>query len=247
MQRLADKVAIITGAARGIGKSAAVLFAAEGAKVVIWDVAQEAGEATAAEITAAGGSCTYMQVNTSDLAAVEAAAAKVHADFDKIDILINNAGITRDAAMKKMSTEQWDQVIAVNLTGVFYCAKAVSAYMVEAGYGRIVNTSSVVGLTGNFGQINYTATKAGVIGMTKTLARELGRKGITANAVAPGFIATEMVETIPEKVIDMVKSRTPLGRLGTPEDIANAYLFLASDDAAYVSGTVLSVDGAIAW
>ena len=247
MSRLADKVAIITGAARGIGKSAAVVFAREGAKVVIWDVAQEAGEATAAAINAAGGSCTYMQVNTTNLAAVQEAAAKVMADFGKIDILVNNAGITRDAALKKMSIEQWDQVIAVNLTGVFYCSQVIAEYMSNAGYGRIVNTSSVVGLTGNFGQINYTATKAGVIGMTKTLARELGRKGVTVNAVAPGFIATEMVETIPEKVIEMVKSRTPLGRLGTPEDIANAYLFLASDDAAYVSGTVLSVDGAIAW
>ncbi|GAB4403892.1 MAG: beta-ketoacyl-ACP reductase [Bacteroidia bacterium] len=245
MQRLANKIAIITGAARGIGKTAAETFAREGATTLIWDVAEEAGEATAAAIRAAGGTCEFMKVSTTDLTAVQTAAAAVKEKYGRIDILVNNAGITRDATLKKMTPEQWDQVIAVNLTGVFYCAQSISPYMIEQGYGRIINTSSIVGITGNFGQVNYVATKAGVIGMTKTLARELGSKGVNVNAVAPGFIATEMVETIPEKVINMVKERTPLGRLGTPQDIANAYLFLASDEASFVHGTTLVVDGGI--
>ena len=161
----------------------------------------------------------------------------------KIDILINNAGITNDSTLKKMTVEQWQNVIDVNLSGTFYCCKAVLNYMLEAGYGRIVNASSVVGLYGNFGQTNYVATKAGLIGMTKTMARELGRKGITVNAVAPGFIETEMVAKMPENVLDGMRAKVPVGRLGRPEEIAAAYLYLASDEAAYVNGAVLSVDG----
>ena len=168
---------------------------------------------------------------------------KVYDRYGKIDILINNAGITRDSTMKKMTVEQWQEVIDVNLTGVFYCTKAVSEYMLAAGYGRIVNASSVVGLYGNFGQTNYVATKAGIIGMTKTLAREFGRKGITVNAVAPGFIATDMVAAMPEEVLAGMKAKVPVGRLGDPEDIAYAYLYLASDEASYVNGATLSVDG----
>ena len=245
MKRLENKVAIITGGAGGIGKVTAETFAREGAKVVIWDVNEEAGAATAREIEAAGGVARFARVNTSDLAVVEAAAQAVQDEFGQIDILINNAGITRDASLLKMTPEQWDQVISVNLTGVFNCTKAVAPFMIERSYGRVISASSVVGLYGNFGQTNYVATKAGLIGMTKTWARELGRKGITANAVAPGFIATEMIETIPEKVIETVKGKTPLGRFGKPEEIAHAYLFLASDEAAFINGHTLSVDGGI--
>ncbi|MEO9623042.1 MAG: 3-oxoacyl-ACP reductase FabG, partial [Lentilitoribacter sp.] len=187
----------------------------------------------------------FQKVNTADPDETQHAAAEVIKQLGRIDILINNAGITRDATIKKMTFEQWQQVIDVNLTGVFNCIKAASPNMIENNYGRIINTSSVVGLTGNFGQTNYAATKSGVIGMTKTLARELGKHQITVNAVAPGFIATDMVKAMPGKVIEMMISKTPLGRLGEPEDIANAYVFLASEDAAFVTGAVLSVDGAV--
>ncbi|HMO39053.1 MAG TPA: beta-ketoacyl-ACP reductase [Saprospiraceae bacterium] len=240
MGKLEGKVAIITGGANGIGKATALRFAAEGAKVAIWDINDEQGQATAA--LAKG---KYYRVNTTDAAAVAVAAGQVIADFGSADILVNNAGITRDATLAKMTPEQWQQVIDVNLTGVFNCTKAISPYMVERGYGRILNASSVVGLYGNFGQTNYVATKAGVIGMTKVWARELGRKGITVNAVAPGFIATEMVAAMPEKVIKMMEDKTPLARLGQPEDIAAAYLFLASDEAAFINGATLSVDGGV--
>ena len=191
----------------------------------------------------AGQAITFDKVDTSDFEAVTAAAKRVADKFGKIDILINNAGITNDSTLKKMTVEQWQNVIDVNLSGTFYCCKAVLNYMLEAGYGRIVNASSVVGLYGNFGQTNYVATKAGLIGMTKTMARELGRKGITVNAVAPGFIETEMVAKMPENVLDGMRAKVPVGRLGRPEEIAAAYLYLASDEAAYVNGAVLSVDG----
>lgn len=236
--QLEGKVAIVTGGANGIGKAACMLFAAEGAHVIIWDLNAPAGEALA---TAINGS--FMQVNTSNYEAIEAATKTVLDTFGKIDILVNNAGITRDASLKKMTVDQWQSVIDVNLTGVFYCTKIVSNYMVEKGFGRIINTSSVVALYGNFGQTNYVATKAGLIGMTKTWAKELGRKGITVNAVAPGFIATDMVAAMPEEVLKQMESKVPVGRLGAPEDIANAYLFLASNSASYINGAVLSVDG----
>lgn len=243
MKRLDQKVAIITGGARGIGFTTASIFAREGAQVIIWDVSREAGEAAAQKLRAEKLPVTFREVNVTRLVDVQAAAREVHAQYGRIDILINNAGITRDARLVKMSPEEWQQVIDVNLTGVFNCTKAVADYMIEQNYGRIINASSVVGLYGNFGQSNYVATKAGVIGMTKVWARELGRKGITVNAVAPGFIATEMIETVPEKVLNMVVEKTPVNRLGQPEDIANAYLFLASEEAGFISGTVLSVDG----
>lgn len=242
--RLKDKVAIITGGANGIGKSSAIKFAKEGAQIAIWDLASEA-DALIKELEGLGTKAKYYKVNTADYEAVEKATAQVKADFGAIHILLNNAGITRDATLKKMSPEQWQQVIDVNLTGVFNCTKAVSQVMVAQAYGRILNASSVVGLYGNFGQTNYVATKAGVIGMTKVWAKELGRKGITVNAVAPGFIATEMVKKMPEKVLQMMEEKTPLQRLGQPEDIANAYAFLASDEASFISGAVLSVDGAV--
>ncbi|MBA4303397.1 MAG: 3-oxoacyl-ACP reductase FabG [Sphingobacteriaceae bacterium] len=245
MQRLAHKVAVITGGANGIGRAAALKFVTEGARVIIWDVNTEKGAATLAELNAIQPGNHFAQVDTTQLAAVEAATAEVLAAYGQIDILVNNAGITRDATLAKMTSEQWQQVIDVNLTGVFNCTKAISISMAERGSGRIINTSSVVGLYGNFGQTNYVATKAGVIGMTKTWARELGRKGILVNAVAPGFIATDMVTAMPEKVLEMMRARSPLNRLGTPEDIANVYCFLASDEASYISGATISVDGAL--
>ncbi|MDY0344524.1 MAG: 3-oxoacyl-ACP reductase FabG [Lentimicrobium sp.] len=245
MKRLEDKVAIITGGADGIGKATAELFAAEGAKVAIWDLNTEKGEALVKQLKANDGEAIFVRVNTADMAAVEKAAAIVMEKYGRIDILLNNAGITRDASMKKMTTDQWQQVIDVNLSGVFYCTKAVSPFMLENGYGRIISTSSVVALYGNFGQTNYVAAKAGVIGMTKTWAREFGRKGITVNAIAPGFISTEMVAAMPEQVLAGMREKVPVGRLGEPKEIAYAFLFLASDEAAYVNGTVLSVDGGI--
>ena len=245
MKKLENKVAIITGGADGIGKAASLRFAREGALVVIWDLNEEKGLKTVEEIKMEGGQATFMKVNTARFEEVELAANKVYEQYQKIDILINNAGITRDATLKKMTPQQWQDVIDVNLTGVFNCTKCVSSFMLEKGYGRIINTSSVVALYGNFGQTNYVATKAGLIGITKTLAKELGRKGITVNAVAPGFIATEMVRKMPEDVLKAMEAKVPLGRLGKPEEIAAAYLFLASDEAAYINGATLSVDGGI--
>jgi len=245
MKRLENKVAIITGGASGIGKQAALLFAQEGATVSIWDVNEELGVAVVKEFEKQNLTAEFRRVNVADKTDVSSNAKAVSEKYEKIDILVNNAGITRDATLMKMTEEQWDQVIAVNLKGVFNCTQAVAAVMVEREQGTIINTSSVVAHYGNFGQTNYVATKSGVIGMTKTWARELGRKGIRVNAVAPGFIFTEMVSTVPEKVLDMVKGNTPLGRLGKPEDIANAYLFLASDEASFINGNVLNVDGGL--
>jgi len=238
MKRLENKVAIITGGAAGIGAATVVKFAEEGAKVIIWDLNEVKGMELAQQTGA-----IFAKVNTANYQEIENAAKNVYDQYGRIDILVNNAGITRDSTLKKMTPEQWQQVIDVNLSGVFYCTKIISEYMLMNNYGRIINASSVVGLYGNFGQTNYVATKAGLIGMTKTLARELGRKGITVNAVAPGFIATEMVAAMPENVIESMKAKVPVGRLGNPEEIASAYLFLASDEAAYINGATLSVDG----
>ncbi len=245
MQRLQDKIAIVTGAAQGIGWGTALKFLQEGAKVALWDINEEKGQAALDGFRENGYACAFYQVNTTDLQEVEEACRKVAEAFGRIDILVNNAGITRDATLKKMTTEQWSQVLAVNLTGVFNCTKAVYPYMEANAYGRIINASSVVGLSGNFGQSNYAATKAGLIGMTQSWAREFGRKGITVNAVAPGFIATEMVSTIPDKVLDMFRSKTPLGRLGEVKEVANVYCFLASDEASFITGTTVSVDGGV--
>ena len=242
--RLVGKVAIITGAGRGIGREAAVLFAREGAKVVLADVDPQA-EKVVGEIKEFGGEAIFVRSDVTNRESCAAMTAAAVNSFGRIDILINNAGITRDAQLVKLSESDFDRVIAVNLKGTFNATQAVAPQMIDQGSGRIINVSSVVGLYGNFGQTNYAATKAGVIGMTKTWARELGRKGITVNAVAPGFIQTEMTESVPEKVLEMMRGRTPLGRLGTARDVANIYLFLASDDAAYVNGTVVCVDGGL--
>ena len=243
MNRLKDKVAIITGGTAGIGAAAAKKFAQEGAKVTVWARNAEKGKAFVEAMAKEGYTICFDAVDTSNYEQVVAATKRVFDANGKIDILINNAGITNDSTLKKMTPEQWQSVIDINLTGTFYCTKAVNQYMVEAGWGRIINVSSVVGLYGNFGQTNYVATKAGVIGMTKTLCRELGNKGVTVNAVAPGFIATDMVAKMPEDVLAGMVAKVPVGRLGKPEDIANAFCFLASDEAAYVNGAVLSVDG----
>ncbi|KER09573.1 MAG: 3-oxoacyl-ACP synthase [[Candidatus Thermochlorobacteriaceae] bacterium GBChlB] len=243
MSRLKNKVAVITGGAQGIGKATAEKFADEGASVALWDLSREKAEVVVKDLIAKNVTAAFFDTNVADYASVETAAKKTIERFGRIDILINNAGITRDATLMKMSPEQWKQVIDVNLTGVFNCTKIVAAFMAEKGYGRIINAASVVGIYGNFGQTNYVATKAGVIGMTRVWARELGKKGITVNVVAPGFIETEMIQSVPEKVLNSVTERTPLGRLGKTEDIANAYCFLASDDASFITGAVLSVDG----
>lgn len=245
MKKLENKVAVITGGAQGIGKAAVKKFAAEGSVVIIWDVNEEKANAAISELKSTSDKIEFQKVDVTSLQSVTDAAKIIVERHKKIDILINNAGITRDASFLKMTEDQWKQVIDVNLTGVFNCTKAIAPIMVENKFGKIVNTSSVVGLYGNFGQTNYVATKSGIIGMTKVWARELGRKGINVNAVAPGFIATEMIGTVPEKVIEMLKEKTPLGKLGEPEDIANAYLFLVSDEAKYITGTVLSVDGGL--
>jgi 3-oxoacyl-[acyl-carrier protein] reductase len=245
--RLKDNVAVITGAGQGIGKATALLFAKEGASIVVVDINEANAKTVADEISAEEGKAIAVKTNVALFADAEMVARTAKDTYGRVDILINNAGITRDATLAKMTEEQFSQVIDVNLRGVFNMTKAVSPIMIEAGYGRIVNTSSVVALYGNFGQTNYVATKSGVIGMTKVWARELGRKGITVNAVAPGFIATEMVKSVPEKVIAGIKERTPLQRLGEPIEIAQAYLFLASKDASFVNGAVLSVDGGMVW
>jgi 3-oxoacyl-[acyl-carrier protein] reductase len=250
--RLKDKVCLITGGASGIGKATAELFAREGAKVVICDVNEEAGQALVEDL---GGDAAFYKVDVVDREAVQAWIDDVIARYGRVDVLINNAGITRDGLfvkvkegqlVKQMPKEDFDLVVDVNLKGVFNCAQAVAPYMIKQGEGGvIVNASSVVGLYGNFGQTNYVATKAGVIGMTRVWARELGRYGIRVNAVAPGFILTEMTGQMPEKVLTMMQEHTPLGRLGQPDDVAHAYLWLASDAATFVHGTVISVDGGL--
>jgi len=248
---LKDKVCIITGGAAGIGKATAEKFAAEGAKVVICDVNEEAGNALAKEL---GNDASFWKVNVVDRQEVQAWIDEVANRYGRIDVLINNAGITRDGQFIKfkegevvgqMSEEAFDAVIAVNLKGVFNCTQAVVPYMIKQGGGSIVSASSVVGLYGNFGQTNYAATKFAVIGMTKTWARELGKYQIRVNAVAPGFILTEMVQKMPEKVLEGMAAGTPLKRLGKPEEIANVYAWLASDESSYIHGTVISVDGGI--
>ena len=242
--RLAHKVAIITGGARGIGKATAEVFTREGAKVIIWDLL-DAGQQTADELREKGFEAEFMKVSTTDVPAIEAAARDVFERYGSIDILVNNAGITRDKTLLKMSWSDWEQVIDVNLNGVFNCTKVIVPYMVERNFGRIICTSSVVGLAGNFGQTNYVATKAAVVGMVKTWAKELGKFNITANAVAPGFIKSDMTDLIPDDVRAATVAGIPVKRMGLPEDIANAYLFLASDEASYVSGHTLSVNGGV--
>ena len=239
---LKDKIVIVTGAANGIGKATAGRFAAESCRVVSWDVQESAAEPNG----------FFQRVNVADPASVETAMREVLSRFGPPYVLINNAGILRDGQLVRykegalagvLSDEQFDAVINVNLKGVFTATRAVSPHMVAGGGGVILNASSVVALYGNFGQTNYIAAKSGVIGMTKVWARELGKYKIRVNAVAPGFIATDMIKSVPDKILRGMREHTPIGRLGDPEDVANAYLWLASDAASFVTGTVLSVDG----
>jgi 3-oxoacyl-[acyl-carrier protein] reductase len=239
--RLKDKVAIITGAAKGIGFSTAQRFAQEGAIAILADMNLESVKAAAAQIPNAQA----YAMNVTDRASIQAVVDQVMQKYGRIDILINNAGITQDARLVKMTEAQFDAVIDVNLKGVFNCTQLIVPHMLEAGSGSIVNASSVVGIYGNFGQTNYSATKFGVIGFTKTWARELGPKGIRVNAVCPGFIATEMVKAMPENILQDIERRSWLGRLGTPEEIANVYLFLASNEASFINGVALEVSGGI--
>ena len=239
--RLKDKVAIITGAAKGIGFSTAQRFAQEGAIVILADMNLESVKGAAAQIPSAEA----FAMNVTDRASIQAVVDQVMQKHGRIDILINNAGITQDARLVKMTEAQFDAVIDVNLKGVFNCTQLIVPHMLEAGSGSIVNASSVVGIYGNFGQTNYSATKFGVIGFTKTWARELGPKGIRVNAVCPGFIATEMVKAMPENILQDIERRSWLGRLGTPEEIANVYLFLASHEASFINGVALEVSGGI--
>ena len=241
--RLTDKVAIITGSAQGIGLATALRFAAEGARVVVSDIGQQRVDQAVAAIVAQGGQAIGAVVDVTDRMAIDAMVAKVKATWGRIDVLINNAGITKDARLAKMSSAQFDAVIAVNLKGVFECTQAVAETMTAQGSGSIVNASSVVGLYGNFGQTNYAATKAGVIGFTKTWARELGPKGVRVNAVCPGFVLTPILDTVPDAVKQKMIEKVPLGRLGRPEEIAELALFLASSSPAFLQGQDIVIDG----
>jgi len=243
-KRLVGKVAIVTGGAQGIGFATVRKFLEEGAAVALCDVRQDAIDSAIGTL-AAGGAVSGYLVDVTRRDQVDAMVAAVKARHGRIDVLVNNAGITMDARLQKMRDDQFDKVIAVNLKGTYNCAQAVVDTMVEQGSGVILNASSVVGIYGNFGQTNYAASKFGVIGFAKTWARELGPKGVRCNAVAPGFVATTILDTIPQKVLEQMTERVPLRRLGTPEDIANVYAFLASDEASYVNGAVIEVAGGL--
>ena len=251
---LNGRVVIVTGAAAGIGRGTAISFAEQGCRVAAWDVSADGADELVAELESAGGEAMFQKVNVTEVGEIEAAVAAVVGKWGGIDVLVNNAGIVRDAQLVKvkngevvstMSDDQWNAVIGVNLKGVFNCTRAVTPHLIEGGGGAILNASSVACLNGNFGQTNYVATKAGVIGMTKTWARELGKYGIRVNAVAPGFVATEIIKAMPEKVLQGMVAHTPMGRIGDVRDIANAYVWLASDAATWVTGTTISVDGGL--
>ena len=241
--RLENKVAIITGGANGIGLAAVQRFIEEGAKVVIADFNEEQGKIVEAQFLEQGANVKFVQVNVADKESAIQMVKESIAAFGKVDILVNNAGITRDASLLKLSEEDFDAVIDVNLKGVFNCTQAVVPVMIAVGSGRIINTSSVTGVFGNFGQTNYTASKAAVIGMTKTWAKELGRKNITVNAVAPGFVKTAMVEKMPPEVLGKMLQIVSLGRVADPREVANVYVFLASEEASFITGHTLHVDG----
>ncbi|MCT4605812.1 MAG: 3-oxoacyl-[acyl-carrier-protein] reductase [Marinisporobacter sp.] len=243
--RLKNQLAIVTGGGRGIGEATCLRFAEEGAKVVVVDQNGSDVNTVVEKIKKLGGEAIGKEVDVTNRKQVDEMLHDLVSKYGKIDILINNAGITADAKLEKMTEEQWDQVINVNLKGVFNCGQGVAKIMKEQKFGVILNTSSVVGIYGNFGQTNYAASKWGVIGMTKTWAKELGKYNVRVNAIAPGFTLTAMVKKMPEKVLSKIRDKSPLKKLAEPIDIANAFLFLASDEAKFVTGTVLSVDGGV--
>ena len=243
--RLTNKTVIITGSGRGIGRAIALAMAKEEAKIVVNDVNQAAIDETVAMIRDLGGEVIGVQADISDAQQAQNLALKAIEAFGKIDVLVNNAGILRDAMLHKMTLEQWKEVIEINLNGVFNCSSIIGNIMRDQGSGNIINISSVVGLYGNVGQTNYSATKGAVISMMKTWAKELGRKGIRSNAIAPGYIATDMVKNMPENIIKQIENSVPLGRLGKQEEIANVAVFLASDESSYINGEVIRVDGGL--
>jgi 3-oxoacyl-[acyl-carrier protein] reductase len=245
MGKMNGKVVIVTGGASGIGKETSILLASNGANVAVFDINKEALNAVEVDIKTLGVLCKGYVVDVSNYENVEQSVKQVVQDFGNVDVLVNNAGITRDGFLTKMDVEDWNRVIAINLTGTFNCAKAVAPVMMEKGHGCIINLSSVVGVYGNIGQTNYSASKAGVIGLTKTWAKEFGKKGIRVNAVAPGFIKTPMTEKVPDKVIDFMVERTPLGRMGEAKEVAQAILFLASEDSSFITGHILHIDGGL--
>jgi len=240
--RLKGKIALITGGANGIGLATAERFAKESAKIILWDVSEK-GNDVVERLKKEGHEAIFKKVSVTNKDEVQKAVEEAHRYFGRIDILINNAGITRDRTLLKMSNEEWDDVIAVNLTGVFNCTRTVAPIMKEQNYGRIVSASSNVAIRGNYGQTNYVATKSAIIGMTKVWAMELGRYGITVNCIAPGFIHTAMTDAMPDEVRKQSIPHIPLGKWGFPDDIANGYLYLASDEASFVSGICLTIDG----
>jgi 3-oxoacyl-[acyl-carrier protein] reductase len=244
MADLTNKVAVVTGGARGIGRAIVETLAQRGADVLAGDLLEDQVKATAAEIAAATGRRVgSSRVNVADSASAKEFIERAVAEFGRVDILVNNAGITRDNLIVRLSDEDWDMVLNVNLKGAFNCCKAVARQMMKQRYGRIVNLTSVAGLAGNAGQTNYASSKAGLIGLTKSLAKELGSRNITVNAIAPGFVTTVLTDVLPQEFKDLALKMTPLGRFGVPEDIARAVAFLVSDDAAFITGQVLSVDG----
>ncbi len=247
MQKLLEnKIAVVTGAGRGIGKAIAVRLAGEGATIAACGRTLANVEETAAEVVKAGGKATAFAVDVANSAQVAETCEKIQKEFGRVDVLVNNAGVTRDQLLLRMTDDDWDTVLDTNLKGAFNFTKSISRGMLKQRSGRIINITSIIGLTGNAGQSNYAASKAGLIGFTKSVARELASRGITANAVAPGFIVTEMTSALGEPAREMLKTRIALGRLGTAEDVANVVLFLASDLAGYVTGQVLTVDGGLA-
>ena len=243
--RLTGKVALVTGAAQGIGRAIALLLARNGADIVVSDINLEKAEETAKEIRAIGPKATAVKVDVSNLSDVERMVEAIIEKLAKIDILVNNAGITRDKLILRMTEEDWDAVLGVNLKGTFNCTKTVIRHMAKQRSGKIVNIASVVGEMGNAGQANYSASKAGVIGLTKTIAREYAQRGINVNAIAPGYIETPMTDALPEKAKDELKKLIPMERLGKPEDVAEAVLFLVCEESSYITGQVLNVNGGI--
>ena len=241
--RLKDKVALITGGARGIGQAIAMAFAKEGADIVVADVNLEVAQKTASEIESLGRKALALEMDVTNYEKVEEGINKILDKMGKVDILVNNAGITKDNLLLRMSQADWDAVINVNLKGTFNCIKAVSRPMVKQRSGRIISIASIIGLMGNPGQANYAASKAGIIALTKTVAKELASRNINANAVAPGFIQTEMTAKLPEDIKKKMLEAIPLAKLGTPQDVANVCLFLASDESSYVTGQTITIDG----